>query len=164
MVKLRARRVEDDMRPLVKDAIQTSRALLRGSLKTQIEAKAERKLQSKKAASTDEPKDTQKSKHASIVSPESVPKPQPSPIKEFTKSNTSAPRRLNDIAQAPPDLNHPRLAAKVKAAHGSLAYGKREGVVSMAQKLMMEQERDRVIKRYRELRAKQKCETEEGEG
>lgn len=67
--------------------------------------------------------------------------------KEFQVVSTSAPRRLNDIAQEPPIIKkHPRGAAKNDAVPS--------GVLSLAQKAMMEEERDKVIRHYRELKAR----------
>ena len=70
---------------------------------------------------------------------------------EFAKVSTSAPKRINDIAQAPPQIKHlPRNAKKIVATSGK---GKKsDAIVSMAQKAMMEAERENVIQRYRELK------------
>lgn len=70
---------------------------------------------------------------------------------EFAKASTSAPRSVNDIVQAPPQINRlPRNAKKVVEASGK---GKKwDTVIPMAQKAMMEAERDSAIKRYRELK------------
>lgn len=67
--------------------------------------------------------------------------------KEFHVISTSAPRRLNDIAQEPPIIKKlPRGASKNDAAPS--------GVLSTAQKAMMEEERDKAIRHYRELKAR----------
>lgn len=67
--------------------------------------------------------------------------------KEFQAVSTSAPRRLNDIAQEPPVIKKlPRGATKNDAAPS--------GVLSMAQKAMMEEERDKAIRHYRELKVR----------
>jgi len=69
--------------------------------------------------------------------------------KEFAIASSTAQKRLNDIAQAPPEFKKlPRGA--------SSAIGKKESVLSMSQKLMMEQEREKAIVRYRELKASRK--------
>jgi acyl-homoserine lactone acylase PvdQ len=71
--------------------------------------------------------------------------------KEFRVASTSAPRRLNDIAQEPPQFGKlPRGAQSSKDS----SQAKVVGILSMAQKAMMEEERENVIKRYRELKAK----------
>ena len=68
--------------------------------------------------------------------------------------STSAPRRLNDIAHAPPEFkNLPRGAEdKSKKKYGA---GK-EGVISMKQKMMMEEEREKAIVRYRALKERRR--------
>jgi hypothetical protein len=75
--------------------------------------------------------------------------------KEFTSFSASAPRRLNDVVQAPPELKRlPRGATAKVAVRGKPDGTKslREGVLSMAQKAMMDQERERVVKAYREMK------------
>lgn len=76
---------------------------------------------------------------------------QKEPSREFTKVSTSAPKSVNDIVQAPPQIKClPRNAKKIAAALGK---GKKsDTVVSMAQKVMMEAERENAIHRYRELK------------
>jgi len=73
------------------------------------------------------------------------------PSTEFEKASTSAPKRINDIVQAPPQFKHlPRNAKKIVTTSGK---GKKsDAIVSMAQKAMMEAERENVIRRYRELK------------
>ncbi|KAI0794634.1 hypothetical protein C8Q74DRAFT_587445 [Fomes fomentarius] len=83
--------------------------------------------------------------------------------KEFERVQTSAPKRLNDIVQAPPQLTKLPRKAKKLAAQGGGGLGKgagegegvkslSEGVRSMAQKATMEEERERVIRLYREMK------------
>lgn len=85
-------------------------------------------------------------------------KPTKERASEFATANSSAPRRLNDIAQAPPMLSKVPKARKASAAFASVggtagaAKAKADGVVSMAQRAMMDAERERVIQRYRELK------------
>lgn len=96
--------------------------------------------------------------------PSNGPKPDPDPAQDrdpsgqrgkasmdFAKASTSAPKRVNDVVQAPPQINHfPRNAKKIVAASGK---GKKSDmVISMAQKAMMEAERENAIQRYRELK------------
>lgn len=71
--------------------------------------------------------------------------------KEFAKAETSLPRRLNDVAQAPPSLTSLRFSAR-KLQQGICAM-KHADVLSMAQRSLMERERDQAIRRYRELKA-----------
>ncbi|KAG5348884.1 hypothetical protein C0989_007423, partial [Termitomyces sp. Mn162] len=69
--------------------------------------------------------------------------------KEFLTHSSCAPRRLNDIAQAPPEFK--RLPRGAVAPDQGLG-GKRDGVLSMAQKQLMETEREKAIARYREMK------------
>lgn len=128
------------MRHLVKNAVQSSLATTRKAKAEEIEKRKEKK---KKAAA-----------------PERSPSPSPPPPppskhagrpKEFELLSTSAPRRLNDIAQAPPELSL-KKAPKTVIGDGR----KNAGVLSMAQKAMMEDEREKAIARYRQLKAERR--------
>lgn len=138
------RRVENSMMPIIKAALRQSSAQAR---KVRREVTAQERLKQGKRIE---------------MAPESSKKgPDPPPIaaadeentgrrhvtKEFQVVSTSTPRRLNDIAQEPPIIKKlPRGAAKNDAAPS--------GVLSMAQKAMMEEERDKAVRRYRELKAR----------
>ncbi|KAG7444068.1 uncharacterized protein BT62DRAFT_981740 [Guyanagaster necrorhizus] len=142
------KRVENDMRPLVKNAVQSSLANARKVRTTEMNAK-------KKA----------KAKHAEEA--ERSPSPPPIPSKhadrpkEFQTISSSAPRRLNDIAQAPPEFTKlPRGAVWPDETRN--AGKKRDGVLSMAQKAMMEDERNKAIARYREMKAKRRSDGADG--
>lgn len=136
------RRVEDDMRPLVKSAMQSSSAQARKVRKAELDAK----FKPKTASAADE-----KSSHSSLADPISKHDGRPT---EFQSNSTSAPRRLNDIAQAPPEFKKlPRgVKDRTKATSG------RDGVLSMKQKLMMEEERENAIARYRALKERRRLE------
>lgn len=125
------RRVEDDMRPLVKSAIHSS-AQARRVKKSELDPK------SKKASNS---KDT-------LRPPDSLSNHDDRPT-EFRKSSTSVPRRLNDVVQAPPEL---KPLSRGFGKDLPKATGNRDGVLSMKQKLMMEEEREKVIARYRQLK------------
>ncbi|GLB45332.1 hypothetical protein LshimejAT787_2100920 [Lyophyllum shimeji] len=142
------RRVEDDMRPLVKAAAQSANAVARSAQRAEKEAKA------KKSKTSKEDKKGE-AKPTRTASPASSPVSDKLANKavEFQTHSSSAPRRLNDIAQAPPEFKSlPRGAG----ASGQGGGGKREGVLSMAQKQMMENEREIAIAKYRGLRARQR--------
>jgi len=142
-------RVEDDLRPLVKAAVQTSRAIERNVEKAEREARIEAQRAKKDSAkAVSKPAAEKPAKPQENSSPPRVNKFSDRP-KEFAAASSAAPKRLNDIAQAPPEFK------KLPRGAGS-ALGKREGVLSMAQKVMMEQEREKAIIRYRELKAKRK--------
>jgi len=152
------KRVEDDMRPLVKSAMQSSLSVVRNARKAETEAKAKEKELPKSM----KPKSSKSKRSPSPSSPQSTTKilhiDRP---KEFKTTSSSAPRRLNDIAQAPPEFKQlPRGAVK-KPSEGADTAG---GVISMAQKLMMEQEREKAILRYRQLKASRRQEGDREEG
>lgn len=76
--------------------------------------------------------------------------------KEFAVVSSAAPRRLNDIAMAPPELK--KLPRGVKTEkHNSLGGA---SVLSMAQRVMMEAERESAIERYREMKERKTKETD----
>jgi hypothetical protein len=141
-----ARRVEDDMRPIVKSAIQSSSAQSRKVKKSELDSKAKNASKSKDALCVSN------TGQAASPPPDRTSKHNGRPT-EFQKSSTSAPRRLNDIAQAPPEFKKlPRGTSK----DGSKATGSRDGVLSMKQKLMMEEEREKAIVRYRQLKERRR--------
>ncbi|KAI5896135.1 uncharacterized protein SCHCODRAFT_02614120 [Schizophyllum commune H4-8] len=179
------KRVEDSMRGLVRSAVQTSNAVARNALKKEAEekkaARQEKKAKRKADDADDDIKDSKstggkfndgKRPAKDDTKTTSTKPPQPSTDKhadrpkEFQQASTSAPRRLNDIAQAPPDLKKlPRGAKKTAGSSAKAGHTpKSDGVVSMAQKVMMEQEREKAIERYRLLRASQRKGWAEGSG
>ncbi len=151
------------MRPLVRDAMQSSAATARKVKKDEEEAAAcSKSSKSQKAAPTDvkSSRTTKKAQaesdanaiknHSAIAQDKHKDRP-----KDFAALSTSAPRRLNDIVTAPPEIK--KLPRGAKPNQPSNAEGKktsslRDGVLSMAQKAMLEGERDRVIEAYRELK------------
>lgn len=81
------------------------------------------------------------------------------------KASSSAPKRLNDIVQAPPQLTLPRLSTKVLAKkEGQSEHGaavNRLGL-SPAQARILEEERERVIKHYREMKQRREYKKDGG--
>ncbi|KIM36536.1 hypothetical protein M413DRAFT_288345 [Hebeloma cylindrosporum] len=137
------RRVEDDLRPLVKSAAQSARALSRNVAREEHEARLAAKKAKKEKGKPSVSETPSKPRDHSPPPPEDKFTGR---VKEFQTSSSSAPKRLNDVAQAPPEFKKlPRGA--------SSAIGKRDAVLSMSQKVMMEQEREKAIVRYRELKA-----------
>ncbi|KIK70009.1 hypothetical protein GYMLUDRAFT_236458 [Collybiopsis luxurians FD-317 M1] len=132
------RRVEDDMRPLVRESVKSSDAVVRNARKEALSAKA---------AKNGVPK-TNIEPHVGNLSSPPLLKSSAHSL-DFQSISSSAPRRLNDIALAPPEIKrHPR------GLKGSTSgVGKRDGVLSLAQKTMMGRERENAIARYRELKA-----------
>ncbi|KAI0084770.1 hypothetical protein BDY19DRAFT_969040 [Irpex rosettiformis] len=170
------RRVEDSLRPLVRDAMQLSAATERKARKEEEQEKAAKKAASsqKKTSKDDSDNDDEPTKPTRSSKPKTsrtaddntdstderpaqTQKPKTARPTDFTSYSTSAPRRLNDIVQAPPELKKLPRGAKPRQAQTQTASGTgtkslREGVLSMAQKAMLEEERERVIKAYREMK------------
>ncbi|KAJ3575511.1 hypothetical protein NP233_g1063 [Leucocoprinus birnbaumii] len=145
------RRVEDDLRPLVRSAVQTSKAVERKARKDELGGGKKKGSSGGflETSRSDDRNPRGQSPLPSGAEPEGPNKRKAAERpKEFAKLSSSAPRRLNDIAQAPPEIKKaPRGTKKLEAG------AKREGVISMAQKSMMEQEREKAIARYRMLKA-----------
>ncbi|CAE6465257.1 unnamed protein product [Rhizoctonia solani] len=68
-------------------------------------------------------------------------------VREFETVSSSAPKRLQQVALAPPVLT------KGPRGSGAGKGGGKAPVVSMARKVMLEQERERVVELYRALKA-----------
>lgn len=127
------------MRSEVRSAVRSSKAVERRARKSQPEA------QTKERISTEESRELRPPSH---VEPRFKDPKKDKQHKDFEKFSPSAPRRLNDVAHAPPEIKKvPRGASR------SGLGGKREDVLSMAQKSMMELEREKAINRYRMLKA-----------
>ena len=131
------------MRPLVKSAMQSSSAQMRKVKKAELDVKSKPKSKTAVSVADEEP--------GNFSPPDSVLKHDGRPT-EFQNSSTSAPRRLNDIAQAPPDFKKLPRGAK----GGATTTSGREGVLSMKQKFMMEEEREKAIARYRALKERRR--------
>ena len=135
------------MRPLVKSAVESSRATTRNKARAEKVALAESKKAkqgSKKVQFTEE------STRDILLPPRIIDNKHAGRPKEFQVASSSIPRRLNDIAKAPPEFKKfPRGAS----SSSTVTTGRAEGVLSMSQKLMIDQERTMVIARYRELKA-----------
>jgi hypothetical protein len=171
------------MRPLVRSAMSSASAHARATKKEAIQAKADEKKNKKKGTNTNDetsPEATSektdgeaqpgtkgtKSKPKSTGSAETdastKDKDAPRGKTEFATTSTSAPRRLNDIAQAPPTFlrtpkergNAATLARILGTDNKKATAGQRaEGVLSLAQRARMEEERERAVARYREMKA-----------
>lgn len=141
------RRVESIMRAGVSQAIKSANKTKAEQEKQARLAKEERRrlAQTGGKAGTDSKADTApasgKRKHD--VSDAAL---------EFAEK--SGPRRLNDIAQAPPSLPTLRVARDDNQKSVWTAKGKERLGLSVGQERIMEEERERVIKQYREIKAK----------
>lgn len=127
--------------PLIKTALRDSAAQARKVRREEAAQETLKRAAKARTESSKKPSDPPPSGIADeITNPRST-------AKEFRVVSTSAPRRLNDIAQEPPVIKKlPRGALKNDAAPPA--------ALSMAQKTMMEEERDRAIRHYRELKAR----------
>lgn len=129
------------MRAQVSEAMQASRSITKKVNKEEKKAKEDRIAV---AQGKVQPKETEDSHTAVVTQPKAM---------DFVKAEQR--RRLNDIVQEPPTFTKlPRGAKSTKVE--TLA----KGVVSMAQKHMMELEREQAVKRYRELKEKRLAQKE----
>ncbi|CAE6421521.1 unnamed protein product [Rhizoctonia solani] len=123
------RRVEDVHRPLV-----------RGALKRKNEENRKGKKR-KRDESDDED--------------ENMRKVEERPVREFATVSSSAPKRLNEVAQAPPVLTKGPRGSRVGKDGGKAP------VVSMARKVILERERTRAVDLYRALKASKQTQDED---
>ena len=136
------RRVEDGMRPLVRTAMKGAVSESRAKSKQSRQEATPSEVKSDKIQSDDgnfvtegdspESKTTQKGERKGKEV-------------DFKRATTSAPKRLNDIVQAPPEIIVPSRIKKATKEDKSVVF-------SAAHKRMMELERDKAIKRYRQLK------------
>ena len=133
------------MRPLVESDVQSSLAFTRNKVKAEKRAHAEAKKATHGSSQTKKVQSTEETT-CDISPPPRIDKHAGRP-KEFQVASSSVPRRLNDIAKAPPEFK------KIPRGASSTVTGRADGVLSMSQKLMMDQERTMAIARYRELKA-----------
>jgi len=151
------------MRPLVQSAIRASAATERKGRKAAASStttKVSNKSQQPPSPSLSSSYNARKGSKAPVkdAPSSSTARHDDDRPKEFAIISSAAPRRLNDIAIAPPELKKlPRGAAK---RHSPKA-GAGVTVLSMAQRVMMEAERENAIRRYREMKERK---AKEGEG
>jgi hypothetical protein len=158
------RRVEDHMRPLVRSAMLSSAATERKARKA-ISAAVPASAKTRQHTSTTTTTTTKtksrnnndsSSKHNDVdsTSTQAVDDKHRDRPKEFAITSSAAPRRLNDVAMAPPELKRlPRPKdAKTSSGKQHAVQTKAGGVLSMAQRAMMEIERENAIRRYREMK------------
>ena len=176
------RRVEDHMRPLVQSAMRASAATERKERKAAVASfSSTKKTPNNKSQQQRQPSSPPPPSSNARKNSKAYLKDAPSSAaarrknddddddhrpKEFAVISSAAPRNLNDIAMAPPALN--KFPRGVKTKHCSLAAGgggkakagAGAGVLSMAQRVMMEVERESAIKRYREMKERKTKETD----
>jgi hypothetical protein len=140
------------MQSAIKSAMSSSSATHRKATKEHVQTKNHPTGQTKSRPLKDDPHIPPKDDHP--------------PPKEFVVHSSSAPKRLNDIVLAPPVFGA-RVGKLGGMRNGKVGEGSGKGrgerskgigkvdnasVLSMAQKQMMEEEREKIIKRYRELK------------
>ncbi|KAJ7220990.1 hypothetical protein C8J57DRAFT_1393519 [Mycena rebaudengoi] len=154
------KRVETNMRPLVRSAVQSSLATERAQRKkpntTAAQPPANAKTNANSKSSSAPPNSKSKSKLPVDAEEDAPPQDKhASRPKEFARTSSSTPRRLNDVAMAPPDLSAStrravaQLGQKSKSGEGKSS---KASILSPAQRLHMEAERAGVIARYRALK------------
>ncbi|KAK8861238.1 hypothetical protein IAR55_002057 [Kwoniella newhampshirensis] len=78
------------------------------------------------------------------------------------------PRRLNDIVQAPPSLPHLRHVGQEKkvgkGVYGAVGKGSGKDPLNAGQRRILEEERERVVKMYRDMKAAREGAKEDGKG
>ncbi|KZT01028.1 uncharacterized protein LAESUDRAFT_664796 [Laetiporus sulphureus 93-53] len=146
------RRVEDSMRSAVRTAVKQSSTIVRKTKKEEEMSKSQSRSNAKgKAAKPD----------ASLAQADSPSKPsapvveKQQKLKDFERLSTAAPKRLNDIVQAPPEIKKLPRGAKARPANQpgvDSGTTLRQGALSMAQRAMLEEERVRAVRMYREMK------------
>ena len=174
------RRVEDDMRPLVRSAMKQVGAIERKANNEALQETDELKASSEKTTigrakefiADGHRRGEPSTKSAEEKGLQTHGKVRP---KEFVVVNSSLPRRLNDVAQAPPEIKAPKRLLKfgdlrlsrsgdsdndvedVRSESIPDPGSKKRGnskldVLTPAQRRLMEVERSRAVQRYRMLK------------
>ncbi|KAJ7611968.1 hypothetical protein DFH06DRAFT_1484980 [Mycena polygramma] len=137
------KRIETDMRPLVRSAVQSSLATLRAHKKPAVDSTPRLCIHTKttpQSKTTANPKSKSKSTNDDADIPAPVDKHASRP-KEFARTSSAAPCRLNDIALAPPILSLGRKSPSSSAnTPANTKPGKRtkHSVLSPAQQLQIQ--------------------------
>lgn len=127
-------------------------ALMRGSVNKAI--KAAESLKGQQIQALKEEKAARRAKALGLPVPaKRAPSPSPEPDSEPERTFAEAPqrRRLNDVALAPPQLPKMRQAKKHSSEIGSKI------PLNAGQKRIMEEERERVIQMYRDMKARKEA-------
>ncbi|KAM6493809.1 hypothetical protein JOM56_010170 [Amanita muscaria] len=148
------RRVEDDIQPVLRSAIQAARATIRRNVREGTKGKQNAKKASKSSSPTVDHSVSRRKVTASATS-NRTDEQVSAPPKDFAKFSASAPKRLNDVAQAPPALTALPRRAKHQRQEGTRVFT-RDVLESPAQRLVMDKERDAVIQRYRLLKERRR--------
>ncbi|KAG8821598.1 hypothetical protein FRC17_009779, partial [Serendipita sp. 399] len=149
------RRVENSMRSKIRSAVQQGNAHSRRQY-AKDKAERDKRGEESKREESEKPVQPEGATSSSKTAGSSTGKVHPTPKErktEFETVTSQLPKRLNDVVTAPPDLSAltkgktlnpgPRVAAE--------AFGKKD-VIPPEQRRMMEIEREKAVKRYRELK------------
>ncbi|WVQ94702.1 hypothetical protein IAU59_001782 [Kwoniella sp. CBS 9459] len=152
---------------LVKDGKMPKEALDKLIAEQQAEKSAggavDAKGKRKRGGEDDDGDDGDKDDQEPMDSDEAAMKQNRRPAKEF--ASMPAPRRLNDVVQAPPQLPHLRRSGtqpsstKSKEAYAAVGNSGRNPL-NAGQRRILEEERERVVKLYREMKEKKEAERE----
>ena len=138
------------MAPLVKSAVQTSAAVSR-RVRHADGLRAKRGDTKEKRETQNDDKKTKPSDSKDGHSLDHM-KNHADPSRKAFLTPSSVPRRLNDIVLAPPELTKfPRRGGNAHVLKEGTSVG---SVVSMAQKTILEAERQKAIMQYREMKEK----------
>ena len=149
------------MRPMIRTAMKNTTSISKQKFKESVkDSKDSDKKGKGKSAGNDEVEEDDEGQSTSSKSKKKNTGGQRSPSPEFAQNSSSAPKRLNDIAQAPPQFSSaPRLQRLVQKAKEKKSKevdddenDDANGIVSAQQKRMMELEREKAINRYRSLK------------
>ena len=149
------------MRPMIRTAMKNTTSISKQKFKESVkDSKDSDKKGKGKSSGNDEVEEDDEGQSTSSKSKKKNTGGQRSPSPEFAQNSSSAPKRLNDIAQAPPQFSSaPRLQRLVQKAKEKKSKevdddenDDANGIVSAQQKRMMELEREKAINRYRSLK------------
>ena len=141
------------MRPLVRSAMRASAATERAERKAIAADAASAKSHRPTSTTTRKTKSRSRHENVDAIPIQAINKQSDRP-KEFAITSSAGPRRLNDVAMAPPELkrlSQPRGVAR-SGEKPRVMESKAGGVPSMAQRAMLEAEWENAIRRYREMK------------
>ena len=149
------------MRPMIRTAMKNTTSISKQKFKESVKHSKDSDKKGKgKSSGNDEVQEDDEGQSTSSKSKKKNTGGRRSPSPEFAQNSSSAPKRLNDIAQAPPQFSSaPRLQRLVQKAKEKKSKEVNDdenddanGIVSAQQKRMMELEREKAINRYRSLK------------
>lgn len=155
------------MRPQIRSAVQAGQANARRQDAIEKEERAARKGAKVDTEEEEKQKGSEKEDTATLPDPLTgkksgdqkgahtpITQTAPKGKTEFDVTSSRNPKRLNDVVMAPPDMLALLKKNKVlqKTKDGEV-FGKKD-IIPPEQKRMMEIEREKAIKRYRELKEK----------